>query len=95
MALSEAQKRKIEEEEQYRVQVSSISTNKAGSEKYGVPALLSFFIPGLGQIAKGQTGKGIGIFFGWLISWVLVITVIGTIVPVIIWVWQIVDAYNN
>lgn len=57
-------------------------------QKHGVPALLSFFCPGLGQLCKGEIGKGIGMFLGfWL----------GTcfIVPsLIIWVWSIVDAYN-
>jgi hypothetical protein len=45
--------------------------------------------------SKGGVGKGIGIFFGWLVSLALVLTVIGIVVPLIIWVWQIIDAYNN
>jgi TM2 domain-containing membrane protein YozV len=41
----------------------------------GVAALLSFFVPGLGQIYKGQTGRGIAWLLGGLcllsVSWLL------------------------
>lgn len=92
MALSEAQKRKIEEEEKYRVKISTSKNTAKGrsTSKNGIPAILSFFIPGLGQMVKGQVGKGILI---------LIITVIGymfMLIPgLIIHIWQIVDAYNN
>ncbi|MDD5639662.1 MAG: hypothetical protein PHR47_02550 [Candidatus Pacebacteria bacterium] len=60
------------------------------SSKHGAPAIFSFFVPGLGQIIKGQGGKGILIF---------IITIIGFcffIIPgIIIWIFQIADAYNN
>lgn len=95
MALTEAQKRKIEEEELFRSQIAQPETQRSSTQKYGVPAILSFFLPGLGQLVKGQVGKGIGIFFGFLLSFILVITIVGAVVPLIIWVWQIVDAYNS
>ena len=95
MSLTEEQKRKIEEDERYRSQISTSTNHYPTKEKHGIPALLSFFIPGLGQLIKGQVGKGIGIFFGFLLSLTLMITIIGTIVPIIIWIWQILDAYNN
>ena len=89
MPLTEEQKRKIEEEEQYRQQIASVASPKT-SQKHGVPALLSFFIPGLGQIVKGQVGKGIFAFIGVGIGIVMLV-----IPGVIIWIWQIVDAYND
>jgi TM2 domain-containing membrane protein YozV len=89
MALTEEQKRKIEEEEQYRIQLAAASTHNA-PRKHGVPALLSFFIPGLGQIVKGQVGKGILAFFGVGLGLFMLV-----IPGVIIWIWQIVDAYND
>jgi len=96
MSLTEAEKRKIEEEEKYAAHLqAAMSGAIKGSQKHGIPALLSFFIPGLGQMVKGEVGKGIGIFLGWLVSLALVLTVIGIVVPLIIWVWQIIDAYNN
>jgi hypothetical protein len=54
MALTEAQKRKIEEEEGYRAKIASSqqTVQVKSSQKHGVPAILSFFIPGLGQIVK-------------------------------------------
>ena len=59
---------------------------KAGQTKEtnhspALAAILSFFIPGLGQIYNGQVGKGFLIFFtAWL---------------VIPWVIGIIDAYSN
>lgn len=95
MALSEKEKRRIEEEERQRAQIVATAEILQANQKYGVPALLSFFIPGLGQMIKGQVGKGILILLGWIFSFVLIVTGIGIIVPIIIWVWQIADAYNS
>jgi len=72
-------------------------------EKYGFPAILSFFIAGLGQIVKGEIGKGIAIIItqcvlGFLIG-ISMFTIIGPIVfggiAGIVWVWNIYDAYNT
>ncbi len=60
------------------------------TQKHGVPALLSFFIPGLGQIVKGEVGKGILAFIGVGIGSLMLV-----IPGVIIWIWQIADAYNS
>ena len=89
MALTEDQKRKIEEEEQYRQQIVSVKSSKI-PQKHSIPALLSFFIPGLGQIVKGQVGKGILAFIGVGFGMIMLL-----IPGVIIWIWQIVDAYND
>jgi TM2 domain-containing membrane protein YozV len=57
-------------------------------QKHGIPALFSFFIPGLGQIIKGQVGKGILIFFGMMILSILLLknisffTILGIITSV-------------
>lgn len=60
---------------------------------YGVPALLSFFIPGLGQLIKGQILKAfliwaVGGVVGFLLAWTFV-------VPFVIWAWNVYDAYND
>lgn len=94
MGLTEGEKTKIEEEETFRSQVRATIV-QTPNQKYGVPALLSFFLPGLGQLVKGQIGKGIGIFIGWFFSFILILTIIGAVVPLIIWIWQIIDAYNS
>ncbi|WMW23204.1 hypothetical protein RE476_05070 [Methanolobus mangrovi] len=62
---------------------------------YGVPALLSFFIPGLGQIIKGELFKAIGIWVVLAICFILQFILIGYLLGAIVWVWQIYDAYNN
>jgi len=62
-------------------------------QKHGVPALLSAFIPGLGQLIKGQIIKailiwiigGVASFFFWW-TW---------IIPFVIWAWNVYDAYND
>jgi TM2 domain-containing membrane protein YozV len=86
MALTETQKHKIEQEEAYRAGLNS----RHAKHTYGLPALLSFFIPGLGQLIKGQVGKGILFFFGTILGLAFFV-----IPGVIIWIWQIADAYNN
>ena len=63
------------------------------NQKHGLPALLSFFIPGLGQLIKGQILKAILIWLvGGIISFFLWWTII---IPFAIWVWNIYDAYNS
>jgi TM2 domain-containing membrane protein YozV len=62
---------------------------------HGVPALLSFFIPGLGQLIKGDIFKAIGIWVGLIVSGLLTFLMIGFITAPLIWLWQIYDAYNN
>jgi len=62
-------------------------------QKHGVPALLSVFVPGLGQLIKGQVVKAILIWLvGGLLSFLLWWTFI---VPFIIWAWNVYDAYNS
>lgn len=67
----------------------------SGGQKHGVPALLSFFIPGLGQLIKGELFKAIGIWVVLAICWLLQFILIGFIIGPIVWIWQIYDAYNN
>ncbi len=89
MALTEHQKKKIEEEEIYRSHFGG-ARHLGTKQSHGVPAILSFFLPGLGQIVKGQVGKGILIFIGFFIGLAMFV-----LPGVIIWLWQIADAYNN
>jgi len=49
-----------------------------------VPALLSFFIPGLGQFVKGDILKGIAAFVA-----------IGWVTTPVIWLWQLYDACTS
>ena len=64
------------------------------SQTHGMPALLSFFIPGLGQIVRGDVGKGIAIFVVWCMTVAASFVLIGIPFMIALWVWQIYDAYN-
>lgn len=67
----------------------------SNNQKHGIPALLSFFIPGLGQIIKGELFKAIGIWVVLVICFILQFILIGYLLGAIVWIWQIYDAYNN
>ncbi|MBP6412581.1 MAG: hypothetical protein KA450_03975 [Bacteroidia bacterium] len=63
------------------------------NQKHGMPALLSFFIPGLGQLIKGHVLKGILI---WVLGGILIFLLWWTfIIPFVIWGWNVYDAYNS
>ncbi len=60
---------------------------------HGLPALLSFFLPGFGQLIKGHVIKAICIWIiGGIVSFLLFWTII---VPFSIWAWNVYDAYNS
>ena len=59
-------------------------------QKHGVPAIMSFFLPGLGQFIKGQPLKGLLFFLGVCVGLALLV-----IPGLIVWVWSVSDAYNS
>ncbi|MDD3247313.1 MAG: hypothetical protein PHF18_10785 [Methanosarcina sp.] len=61
---------------------------------HGVPALFSFFVPGLGQLVKGHLFKALGIWIAFIVTGAMHIVGTGISIWLIIWVWQIYDAYN-
>lgn len=112
MTLTDSKKRKIEEEEKYRRAVAASITDDSNSlsQKHGVPLLLSIFIPGLGQVVKGQVKKGLIIFFAppliFLLLFILsfaggkgsdMFALLGNlwIGSIILYIWQLIDSYNN
>ncbi len=76
---------------------------------YSLPALLSFVVPGLGQLVKKQFGKAAAIFalafvllffLGGLLDSMMKQQQDGPLLPGVIlliclWVWNIYDAYNS
>jgi len=58
--------------------------------------ILSVVFPGLGQLIKGETGKGIAFMVGFILSipvgLVLAFILIGFFIPPAIWILSIVDA---
>lgn len=61
----------------------------------GIAAVLSFIIPGLGQIYNGELGKGFSFVAGIVISSFLTAIFIGVIFLVILWIWAVIDAYKT
>ena len=61
----------------------------------GLAAVLSFLIPGLGQIYNGEVGKGIVIFIIQVINGFLMTVFIGFVTWPIVWIWSIYDAYTT
>ena len=61
----------------------------------GIAAVLSFFIPGLGQIYNGQIGKGILFIITGVILALMIIIVIGIILYPIFWIYNIYDSYTT
>lgn len=75
MSLSEKRKQEIKAEEEYRH-----SLRKKNGKNPALAAVLSFIIPGLGQVYNGQIVKGLlTLFFSW---------------TVIVWIAGIFDAYS-
>jgi TM2 domain-containing membrane protein YozV len=57
--------------------------------------LVSFFIPGVGSMINGDIGKGVGILVGYIVSYLLVIVLIGILGVLGFWIWGMVDAYQG
>jgi TM2 domain-containing membrane protein YozV len=61
----------------------------------GLAAVLSFLIPGLGQIYNGEIGKGIGILVLAIILGILFFLLVTMLILLILWIWNIYDAYST
>ena len=60
----------------------------------GVAAVLSFFIPGLGQLYNGQIGKFLLFLVLGGINIALTFILIGYVTAPITWLWAVIDAYK-
>lgn len=70
---------------------------------HGIPALLSLFVPGLGQIVKGDVWRGICVWLNFGVAIVAAVLLtdnllvaygLAAVLIAIIWIYQIVDAYR-
>jgi TM2 domain-containing membrane protein YozV len=61
----------------------------------GIAAVLALIIPGAGHIYLGKIGEGIMYLILAIILGVLFWLIIPAIILVILWIWQIYDAYNR
>ena len=76
-------------------QVVNTTTVVNGDKTGAFAAVLSFFIVGLGQVYLGLTKKGILLFFGAIVSGVLMLILIGWITWLLVWGYAIYDAYKS
>jgi TM2 domain-containing membrane protein YozV len=75
---------------------STVYQGSAFQEKNpGLAAVLSALFVGLGQIYNGQIGKGLILILAYIISWALMLLIIGFITTPLIWIFGIYDAYNT
>lgn len=63
------------------------------SDRHGVPLLLSFFIPGLGQMVKGQFLSGLAVMFMTAVFGFLCVFGFGIPLLLVLWIAQLYDAY--
>ena len=57
--------------------------------------IVSIFLPGVGSMMAGKTGKGIGILIGYMIGWLLCLVLIGFLIMPVFWIWGMVAAYGD
>ena len=74
------------------LQIRSVNA-RLRSERYVFPAVLSFFIPGLGQLVKGRFLFGGLIMLGSLAAGGLCVLGIGLLILPVLWIFQLYDAY--
>ncbi len=60
----------------------------------GVAALISFFIPGGGQLYNGQAGKGLAFIFVTIVNFFLLFVGIGFLTGIATWIWSMIDAHQ-
>jgi TM2 domain-containing membrane protein YozV len=56
--------------------------------------LLSFILPGLGQIYNDEVQKGVWFLIAAVVASLAIIIVIGLLAAPIVWIWSMVDAYK-
>lgn len=61
----------------------------------GLAAILSFLLPGLGQMYNGEVGKGVMIIIVQVVNIALMAIVIGFITGPLVMIWAIYDAYQT
>lgn len=61
----------------------------------GLAAILSFLLPGLGQMYNGEIGKGVLIMVVQFVNFLLMFIIIGFITSPIVLIWAIYDAYKT
>ncbi|MCA0178529.1 MAG: hypothetical protein LCH77_02790 [Actinobacteria bacterium] len=73
----------------------SYAVGQIAPKNPGLSLLASFFIPGLGTMINGEVGKGVAMLVIYLVSWPLILVLIGIPMMLVVWIWGMVDAYTG
>jgi TM2 domain-containing membrane protein YozV len=63
--------------------------------RHPMPALLSAFLPGVGQMMKGSILRGVGVWAALGVSFLLCMAYVGVVLVPLVWLWNIIDAYRE
>ena len=69
--------------------------NKPQRKEPILSLILSFFIPGLGQIYNGDTNLGIILIIATVASWLLTLACVGFFIFIAIWAFAMYEAYTT
>jgi TM2 domain-containing membrane protein YozV len=81
-------------QQQFQAPVGGYSTGLS-SKNPAISLLISFIVPGVGTIINGETGKGIAILVGYIVSLFLIIVLIGILLAPAVWIYGMYDAYQG
>ena len=81
-------------QQQFQAPVGGYSTGLS-SKNPAISLLISFIVPGVGTIINGETGKGIAILIGYIVSLFLIIVLIGILLAPAVWIYGMYDAYQG
>ncbi len=70
--------------------------NKSNKQKgeHGIPALVSFFFPGVGQLMKGHWKTAILVWVALMLSFIACFFMVGLIMLPVVWIWNSYNAYT-
>jgi TM2 domain-containing membrane protein YozV len=74
-------------------QTTTVSSNE--EKNIIIAIVLSVIFPGLGQFYLGLNHKGLMFLIGYIISWILILLIIGFILAFVIWIWALVDTIQS
>ena len=78
-----------------RIKVPATASTSTNLKEPFLAAILSFLIPGLGQIYNGEVEKGIGYFLVSFVCGLLIFVLIGIILLPIWYIYVIYEAYMS
>ena len=60
-----------------------------------ISLIVSLFLPGVGSMINGETGKGALILGLYILGVILTLVLVGFLIMLGVWIWGMVDAYQG